>query len=722
MSEHLSEERLNAYVDGALDVSEREAVERHLATCATCRADVQRLRELLASATALPKSIAPPRDLWPQIAPRLGGGRRGVPAWIGIAAAVVLAFAALVLYVGRGKGGTHGWTLAESQGRPTIDGRTMRSVLRTGEQLHTDAQSRVQLNVGSIGTVRVEPSSRVRLLAASRDEQRLALDYGTIDARIVAPARVFLVETPAALAVDLGCAYVLSTDSTGNGLLRVTAGWVELTNGTRVTIVPRDAEATIRAGRGPGTARAPDVPADLRAALDAWDFENGGDVALRGVVRAARRRIDAVTLLNLLVAAPAALRAEVYDRLVAIAPPPAGVTREGALALERPMINRWWDDVVPPRLEKDPNDPKARVRPSVPLQAQELGIARVASGLDNPLHLTAPAGDRRLFIVEQPGRIRIVKDGALVARPFLDITARVQSGGEQGLLSLAFHPRYTENGLLYVNYTDGDGDTMVERYRVSSDPDVVDTATAHTILRVDQPYANHNGGHILFGPDGMLYVGMGDGGSGGDPHRYGQDRTTLLGKLLRLDVDRGDPYAIPPDNPFVGGAGAHREIWAYGLRNPWRMSFDWETGLLYIADVGQNRWEEVNVQPATAAGLNYGWNRMEGAHCYGLPVCSKAGVVLPALEYDHADGCSITGGVVYRGKRLRFVAGHYFYSDYCSGFLRSFTYENQVVSNRRTWKINGLGSVLSFGEDGAGEVYILSGNGSVFRLTEKGDQ
>lgn len=719
MSEHLREEQLNALVDGALAATERDAVLRHVAECATCRADVERLEMLLAGAKGLPRSIEPPRDLWPMIAPRLG--RRGVPLWVGIAAALVLAFGGLLLYAGRGKAG-NGWMLAERQGRPTIDGGSaMRSVLRVGQKLETDEQSAVRLSVTSLGTVSVRPSTTVRLLASSPQEQRLALDHGTIEARIIAPARVFLVETPAALAVDLGCAYILSTDSTGNGSLRVTSGWVELTNGTRVTIVPRDAEATIRARHGPGTAHAPDAPPELRAALAAWDFEDGGEVALRNVLRAARRRIDAVTLLNLLVAAPATLRGDVYAQLARIAPPPRGVTREGALGLDRTMLNRWWDDVVPPRLEKDPNDPKARVRPSATLQGQnrELAVERVASGLDMPLHLTAPAGDRRLFIVEQDGRIRIVTNGALLARPFLDISSKIRSGGEQGLLSLAFHPRYAQNGLFYVNYTDRNGDTQVERYKVSSDADVADPASAHQILFVKQPYANHNGGHILFGPDGMLYVGMGDGGSGGDPHRNGQDRGALLGKLLRIDVDQGDPYANPPDNPFVQERGSRPEIWAYGLRNPWRMAFDWETRLLYIADVGQNRWEEVNVQPAAAAGVNYGWNRMEGAHCYGLPVCTRGGLVEPVIEYNHDDGCSITGGVVYRGKRLPFVAGHYFYSDYCTGFLRSFTYENGVVTGRHTWKVDGLGSVLSFGEDGAGEVYILSSNGSVYRLIAK---
>lgn len=244
MNEHLGEERLNGFVDGLLSAVERDAAEQHLAGCAECRRDVERLRALLASAAALPKSIEPARDLWPDIAPRLG--RHGVPRWVGVAAAVVLAAAALLLFAARGKAGA-GWTIA---------GGAAGGLLRPGQVLQTDAQSTVQLNVGSIGTVRVQPSSRVRLLSASRTEQRLALDHGTIEARILAPARVFLVETPAALAVDLGCAYVLTTDSTGNGLLRVTSGWVELTNGTRLTIVPRDAEAAIRAGRGPEIGRA----------------------------------------------------------------------------------------------------------------------------------------------------------------------------------------------------------------------------------------------------------------------------------------------------------------------------------------------------------------------------------------------------------------------------------------------------------------------------------
>ena len=345
-----------------------------------------------------------------------------------------------------------------------------------------------------------------------------------------------------------------------------------------------------------------------------------------------------------------------------------------------------------------------------------LAVEIVASGLDNPVHLAAPAVDQRLFIVEQPGRIRIVRDGRLLPKPFLDITSKVGSGGERGLLGLAFHPRYATTGYFYVNYTDRRGDTRIERYRVSANPDVADSGSARPILEIAQPYANHNGGHVLFGPDGMLYIPTGDGGSGGDPHGNGQSRSTLLGKLLRIDVDRGDPYAIPPDNPFVKAAGARGEIWALGLRNPWRIAFD--DGQVYIADVGQNRWEEINVQPADRAGLNYGWNRMEGAHCYGAPLCSKGGLVLPAVEFSHDDGCSVIGGAVYRGRRIPALVGHYVYSDWCRGWLRSFTMSAGKVAIQHTWDLGStsLGSVVSFGEDASGELYVVVQDGKVYRL------
>ncbi len=348
-----------------------------------------------------------------------------------------------------------------------------------------------------------------------------------------------------------------------------------------------------------------------------------------------------------------------------------------------------------------------------------LRLSEVASGLKNPLYLTSPEGDPRLFIVEQAGRIRIIANGKLSSTPFLDIAGKIKSGGEQGLLSVAFHPNYANNGFLYVNYTDKGGDTRIERYRVASNPDRADPDSAKLLLKIEQPYANHNGGLNLFGPDGMLYIGMGDGGAAGDPHGNGQNLKTLLGKMLRIDVNKGDPYAIPSDNPFIGRKDARGEIWASGLRNPWRYAFDRKESLLYIADVGQNKIEEINAVPAAQQGLNYGWNILEGSSCFSLlfsPSCNKSGLVLPVLEYDHDQGCSVIGGFVYRGLAMPELAGHYFYSDYCTGFLKSFKYADGKLTEQRDWKVGEIGNVLSFGEDAAGELYILTAKGSVYRI------
>ena len=356
--------------------------------------------------------------------------------------------------------------------------------------------------------------------------------------------------------------------------------------------------------------------------------------------------------------------------------------------------------------------------PPLPGGAGDLGLELVASGLSDPVHLTAPAGDARLFIVEQAGTIRIVRNGQLVTRPFLDITAKVGAGGERGLLGLAFHPSYATNRYFYVNYTDLNGDTHVERYTASAaDRDSADPGSAKSILFIPQPYANHNGGLVLFGPDGKLYIGMGDGGSGGDPQNRAQNPDSLLGKLLRIDVDGGDPYAVPPDNPYAAGGGGRGEIWAIGLRNPWRFAFDRPAGLLYIADVGQNAWEEVDVAPGGQGGLNYGWRIMEGAHCYNPDPCTSPGLTLPALEYGRADGCSVIGGFVYRGRRSPSLVGQYFYSDYCSAWIKTFTYAHGAVTQRTSWTLSvSLGSVLSFGEDAAGELYVLTAGGRVYRI------
>ncbi|HVD60794.1 MAG TPA: PQQ-dependent sugar dehydrogenase [Gemmatimonadaceae bacterium] len=349
-----------------------------------------------------------------------------------------------------------------------------------------------------------------------------------------------------------------------------------------------------------------------------------------------------------------------------------------------------------------------------------LGVQEIATGLSNPLYLASPTDDSRLFVVEQPGRIRIIKNGQLLATPFLDITSRVSSGGERGLLSVAFHPSYATNGFIYVNFTDLAGNTRVERFTVSSNADVANAASSKLILTQTQPFANHNGGLNLFGPDGMLYIGLGDGGSGGDPFGNGQNLGTLLGKILRIDVDHGDPYAIPADNPFVTRAGARGEIWAYGLRNPWRFAFDRLAGLLYVADVGQDRFEEVNVVVSSRSGVNYGWNVMEGQSCYTTSSCSQTNLEIPPLVYDHASGCSIIGGYVYRGTVITPLVGRYFYSDYCNGFLKSFRYENGQALEQKTWDIGSIGNVTSFGQDAAGELYITTATGKVYKIIRTG--
>ena len=350
-----------------------------------------------------------------------------------------------------------------------------------------------------------------------------------------------------------------------------------------------------------------------------------------------------------------------------------------------------------------------------------LTTTRVADGLVQPVDLQAPRGDRRLFIVEQPGRIRVVRDGALLATPFLDITARVLAGGERGLLGLAFHPQYGTNGRFFVNYTDRSGDTHIAEFRVSNNENVADPGTERLILFVEQPFANHNGGGLAFGPDGMLYIGLGDGGSGGDPFRNGQNFATPLGKMLRVDVTSTTaPFTVPPDNPFVGRAGAFPSIWALGLRNPWRFAFDSATGDLYIGDVGQNQVEEIDFQPARRGGDNYGWNTMEGTRCFSPGSgCNRTGLALPILEYTHSEGCSVTGGVVYRGCRMPGYAGTYFYGDYCSAFIRSFRVQNGQATDLRDWTSvlqRGIGNVSSFGMDGEGEVYILDHQGEVYKI------
>jgi glucose/arabinose dehydrogenase len=351
-----------------------------------------------------------------------------------------------------------------------------------------------------------------------------------------------------------------------------------------------------------------------------------------------------------------------------------------------------------------------------PTTSTGVRLVEVARGFDHPLYLSSPPGDTRLFVVEQTGRIRIIQNGAVLPTPFLDVSARITSGGERGLLSVAFHPQYSTNGLFYVYYTDRNGDTRVERYHAAPGANTADAASAQLVLAVAQPFANHNGGLLMFGPDGKLFVGLGDGGSGGDPQGNGQNPAVLLGKILRLDVDAAQPYAIPANNPFAGQAGKRGEIWITGVRNPWRYAFDRDAGLLYVADVGQNAWEEIDVLPAATGGQNLGWNLMEGMHCYGGSGCVQQGLTLPVLEYSHADGCSITGGFVYRGSQVAGVRGHYFYSDYCNGWLRSFRWTGSAVADAKQWDVGNLGSVTSFGEDSQRELYLTTTAGLVLKL------
>jgi glucose/arabinose dehydrogenase len=349
-----------------------------------------------------------------------------------------------------------------------------------------------------------------------------------------------------------------------------------------------------------------------------------------------------------------------------------------------------------------------------------LAARLVASGLRSPLDLQVAPGDgERLYVAEQAGRIRIVRGGQLQATPFLDIAGRVTSGGERGLLGFAMHPQFVSNRRFFVNYTDRSGDTHVAEFRATG-ADAADPASERTLLFVDQPFPNHNGGGLAFDASGRLLVGLGDGGSGGDPLGNGQSLDTMLGKILRIDVDAGDPYAVPSDNPFRSTAGALPEIWAYGLRNPFRFAVDPATGDLYIGDVGQSRVEEIDVGLRTrGGGENYGWNVLEGSRCYSPPSgCDRAGLTPPVYEYEQPQGCSVIGGVVYRGCRMPDLAGTYFFGDFCSGFVRSFRLAGGQVTDVRDWTgaLRGIDSPTAFGHDALGEVYVVDYDGEVYRL------
>jgi glucose/arabinose dehydrogenase len=347
-----------------------------------------------------------------------------------------------------------------------------------------------------------------------------------------------------------------------------------------------------------------------------------------------------------------------------------------------------------------------------------LAYEPVAEGLSRPLLVTSPPGDPRLFIVERGGRI-LVHDGQLQDQPFLDLDDVVSDSGiEMGLLGIAFHPDFAANGRFFVYYTDVAEDTHLVEYRVGGDG-LGDPESAIDVITFDQPTSRHNGGNLQFGPDGYLYLSLGEGGEAG---RNAQNPATLLSAILRLDVDQpdpGKPYGIPPDNPFADGVDGAPEVWAYGLRNPWRYDIDPESGLLYIADVGHEEWEEINVVDlATGGGSNFGWLIMEANECFAISDCDPSEFVNPIVAYDHSEGCSVTGGYVYRGSAIPELAGRYLYSDWCGGWLRSFLYENGQVVEEVDWtdQVGIPGQINSFGEDASGELYVTTWEGDVLRL------
>ncbi|MFQ5516075.1 MAG: PQQ-dependent sugar dehydrogenase, partial [Acidimicrobiia bacterium] len=347
-----------------------------------------------------------------------------------------------------------------------------------------------------------------------------------------------------------------------------------------------------------------------------------------------------------------------------------------------------------------------------------LDLRTVVRRLSNPVLVTAAPDDARLFIVEKQGVIRVVEDGQLTDEPFLDIRDAVGSEGlEQGLLGLAFHPSYADNGRFFIYYTDTDGDSRLVEFAASAAGNVADPHSGRLLLALEQPASNHNAGMLQFGPDGYLYVSLGDGGGANNQFGNAQRADTLLGTIIRIDVDAAEPYAIPPDNPFVAGGGAP-EVWAYGLRNPWRFSIDTVDGLMYIADVGQDEWEEIDVVPLTTAGFNFGWSILEGSECFDTEPCSTEGLVPPVVTINHGEGCSVIGGFAYRGHAIPEMAGHYFYGDWCGRWIRSFRLVDGKVTASRDWtgEFGEVGQILSFGVDAAGELYVTTMEGFVFQI------
>ena len=384
-------------------------------------------------------------------------------------------------------------------------------------------------------------------------------------------------------------------------------------------------------------------------------------------------------------------------------------------------------------------------------EEKNLSSVLIADGYKKPVFITSyPNNAKLLYIVEQAGLIKLINDGKKLSRPFFDINKRVvnpnRPGDERGLLGFAFHPNHTNNGKFYINYMDNDGNTIISEFSTNSELRA-NHKSERIILKLKQPYGNHNGGDIQFGPDGYLYISIGDGGKAGDPLNAGQDLSSLFGKIIRIDIEQ-KPYSIPKSNPFFGQKGKREEIWAWGLRNVWRFSFDKQTGDKYLADVGQNKWEEVNFEPASSkGGLNYGWRIMEANHCYDPKEnCPTEGLIKPIIEYPNdanhpafafriieelsfsetdVEGCSVTGGYVYRGQKIKSMQGQYIFGDYCSGNIWTLRVVNGKAINfkNRTEEINIGGGefttyISSFGQDSDGEIYIIDYNGGIYKLIE----
>jgi glucose/arabinose dehydrogenase len=356
--------------------------------------------------------------------------------------------------------------------------------------------------------------------------------------------------------------------------------------------------------------------------------------------------------------------------------------------------------------------------PPPPPGSDTPALQQIVSGLKFPTGIVSPPGDPRLFVLLKAGPIRIIKDGALLPTPFLELTAKVSSSaGEQGLLGLAFAPDYATSGRFFVHYNDHFNVNRVSAFRVSANPDQGDPSSEAQVLAFPQPGVAHNGGQLSFGPDGMLYVGLGDGDDA-DQGR-GQSLADPFANIMRIDVST-QPYTVPADNPFVSTADARPEIWSYGFRNPWRFSFDRATGDLYIGDVGESKWEEVNYASASSGagkGVNFGWDEMEGLHCFKLRDCNQTGFTLPVLEYSHDEGCAVVSGYVYRGPAMPSLQGTYFYADYCAGWVRSFRIQGGVATEQKGWpELKPGGQITSFGEDSAGELYIVTQQGGVYKI------